>query len=129
MFLYLLSGNDHQVAVSGQENDLMDDTCQSANKKITISGISKSCGIPITSASQNGCVYSFSHSIFPVYLLRKCDLKVYFVYRTDTAMEVIEIEPLELTSHPCSKEVIPESNGIMFLYDLKAYFEVYYVSL
>ncbi|KAL6177575.1 hypothetical protein ACLB2K_049101 [Fragaria x ananassa] len=65
------SGNDHQVAVSGQENDLMDDTCQSANKKITISGISKSC---------------------------------------DTAMEVIEIEPLELTSHPCSKEVIPESN-------------------
>nr|XP_011464210.1 PREDICTED: uncharacterized protein LOC101297645 isoform X3 [Fragaria vesca subsp. vesca] len=75
------SGNDHQVAVSGQENDLMDDTCQSANKNITISGISKSCGIPITSASQN-----------------------------DTAMEVIEIEPLELTSHPCSKEVIPESN-------------------
>ncbi|XP_061988030.1 uncharacterized protein LOC133706499 isoform X7 [Rosa rugosa] len=79
-----VSGNDHQVAVSGNEHDLIDDTCQSANKKIT--EISKSCGIPITFLSQN-----------------------------DKVMKVIENKPVELTSHPCGQEVIPESNDIVMM--------------
>ena len=45
---------------------------------------------------------------------------------TDDVM-MIEKESVELTSHPCSQEVIPESNGIIsFLYHLKVYFEVSY---
>ncbi|XP_040368103.1 uncharacterized protein LOC112176104 isoform X6 [Rosa chinensis] len=79
-----VSGNDHQVAVSGNEHDLIDDTCQSANKKIT--EISKSCGIPIAFLSQN-----------------------------DKVMKVIENKPVELTSHPCGQEVIPESNDIVMM--------------
>ncbi|XP_061988026.1 uncharacterized protein LOC133706499 isoform X4 [Rosa rugosa] len=67
-----VSGNDHQVAVSGNEHDLIDDTCQSANKKIT--EISKSC---------------------------------------DKVMKVIENKPVELTSHPCGQEVIPENIVMM----------------
>ncbi|KAM5571786.1 hypothetical protein ABKV19_012063 [Rosa sericea] len=112
-----VSGNDHQVVVSGNERDLIDDTCESANKKIT--GISKSCD-KVMKVIENKPVELTSHP---------CGQEV-IPESNDIVMMNIGKESVDLTSDPCSQEVIPERKGIMsFSHCPNVYFDLYYVIL